>query len=187
MSELAPEYIAAALALGQVCEEYRKTVGSPAYLVGGAAVAIHTQGTFHSADFDLIVGAEAKFVEILLRHGFVKETGQGKFLNGYYHPAHPQFSWELVSGPLFDGRSDKQRALQIRFNEHSVLVTPAIEDLIADRLGQYAVAAPSDESRKEQAKMLFQVTENIDMDYLKKRVLEEGGDMSLLDTWTRAD
>ena len=31
--------------------------------------------------------------------------------------------------------------------------------------------------------MLFQVTKNIGMDYLKKRILEEGGDMSLLATW----
>lgn len=187
MPELDPDYIAAAMALGRVCEEYRKTVGSPAYLVGGAAVAIWTQGAFHSADFDLVVGVEEKFIEILLRHGFVKETGKGKFLKGCYHPEHPQFSWELVTWPLFDRRLDKKRIMQIRFAEHSALVTPAIEDLIADRLGQYAVAAPTDESRKEQAKMLFQVAEAIDMDYLKRRILEEGGEISLLDTWTRDD
>lgn len=184
MDELSPEYVAALVTLGRVCEEYRSSVGAPAYLVGGAAVAIFTQGAFHSADFDLVVAAEDAFRKLLLKYGFVAENRQGKLLIGYYHPDHPQFGWQLVTGPLFDGRSNKQMAVRLELDKGSAVVLPPIEDLIADRLAQYE-ANHRDPSRLNQAELLFQVAEAIDMDYLKRRVSEEGGDSSLLDTWNR--
>ena len=124
--------------LGRVCEEYRRETGSPAYLVGGAAVALWTGGAFHSADFDLIVAAEERFHEILLQHGFCPEDRAGKLRVGYYHPDYHSFGWQLVTGPMFDGRADRIRVAQFQINAGSAVVLPAIEDLIADRLGQYA-------------------------------------------------
>jgi hypothetical protein len=184
MNELSPEYVSALVALGRVCKEYRTRTGGPAYLVGGAAVAIFTQGTFHSADFDLVVAFEDAFHKILLDHGFIPEDRGGKLLVGYYHPDHPQFGWQLVTGPLFDGRSDKGLAVQLELEAGSAVVLPAVEDLIADRLAQYE-SNRLDPSRLHQAELLFQVAEKINMDYLKKRVAEEGGDTTLLDTWHR--
>src|SRR5208283_1110543 len=57
---------------------------------------------------------------------------------------------------------------------------PSIEDMIADRLGQYAVASPADDSRLRQAILLFWIADELDRDYLLRRVGEEGGDPSLL-------
>jgi len=56
---LSPEYMAALQSLGRVCEEYRKSTGAVAYLVGGAAVAIVTAGEFPSGDFDLVEAGES--------------------------------------------------------------------------------------------------------------------------------
>jgi hypothetical protein len=89
-----------------------------------------------------------------------------------------------VTGPAFDGRSDRERAIRVEFKPDSALILPAVEDLIADRLAQYE-ANRRDPSRLNQGELLFQVAETIDMDYLKRRILEEGGDLSLLSTWNR--
>ena len=86
-----------------------------------------TGGAFHSADFDLIVAAEERFHEILLQYGFCPEDRAGKLKVGYYHPDYPQFGWQLVTGPMFDGRADTQpttslsgsRSL-IRFRGHGM-------------------------------------------------------------------
>jgi hypothetical protein len=181
MDGLEPDYIAA---LGRACEEYRATVGTPAYLVGGAAVAIWTAGAFHSADFDLVVAAEDAFHQILLSHGFKPENRQGNLKVGYYHPDHPRFGWQLVTGPLFDGVSDKERAIAIKLRPDSAVTVPPIEDMIADRLGQYE-ANRNDRSRLNQAELLFQVAKTIDMTNLMKRIADEQGDGSLVETWSR--
>jgi hypothetical protein len=129
--------------LGQVCLEYRNASGGDnAWLVGGASVVILTDGAFHSGDFDLVASDAALFREILLRHGFHDERGQGRpgaMLHvGWMHPDHPDLRWQLVTGPLFDGRSDPSRRIAIALRPGSELILPAVEDLIADRLGQFA-------------------------------------------------
>ena len=62
----------------------------------------------------------------------------------------------------------------------SVIPLTAIEDLIADRLGQYGVAG-DDTSRIEQARALLAMADDIDLAYLRRRVVEEDGDIALLD------
>ena len=52
--------------------------------------------------------------------------------------------------------------------------------MIADRLAQHAVASPTDDSRLRQAVLLFQIADELDLDYLIRRVRDEGGDPSLL-------
>ncbi|BAJ83212.1 hypothetical protein [Acidiphilium multivorum] len=85
---------------------------------------------------------------------------------------------------MFDGRADLMRVAQFQINAGSVVVLPAIEDLIGDRLGQYAGDKPPDVSRlipgtgsfRDGGQDRFRLSA-----YLKKRVEEEGGDISLLD------
>ena len=48
---------------------------------------------------------------------------------------------------MFDGRADRMRVAQFQIDAKSAVVLPAIEDLIADRLGQYAGGKPPDVSR----------------------------------------
>jgi hypothetical protein len=176
---LSPEYMAALELTGRVCEAYRKQTGASAYLVGGAAVAVITAGQFPSGDFDLVVGGDDQFEASLLRHGFKKEDRQGRLRFGYYHPDHPLFGWQLVTGPLFDGRSDKSRVVRLEIATDSEITFPPIEDLIADRLGQYE-ANRTDSTRLEQARFLFRMAKSVDMTYLSKRVAEEGSDPALL-------
>jgi hypothetical protein len=65
--------------------------------------------------------------------------------------------------------------------EGGTVALPAIEDMIADRLGQHAAAAPaSDKSRLLQAKALFRLAEKPDIGYLRRRISDEGGDPALL-------
>lgn len=142
-------------------------------------MAIVTAGEFPSGDFNLVVAGESQFEVILVRHGFIKENRPGRLWFGYYHPDHPKFGWQLVTGPLFDGRSDKSRAVRFEIMDESAVTFPPIEDLIADRLGQYE-ANRNDRTRLEQAQFLFRMAKSIDLDYLKKRVMEEGSDVALL-------
>jgi len=176
---LSPEYLAALELLGRVCEKYRIQTGAPAYLVGGAAVAIMTAGAFPSFDFDLVVASDDAFEAVLFAHGFRREDRAGRLRFGYYHPDHLAFGWQLVTGPLFEGRTDKTRAIRFEITDESAVTFPPFEDLIADRLGQYE-ANKVDTSRLDQARLLFQMAKNIDMDYLIRRVADEGSNAANL-------
>jgi hypothetical protein len=57
---------------------------------------------------------------------------------GWMHPDHPDLGWQLGTGPLFDGRSDKSKGIALELKPDSELTLPAWEDLIADRLSQFA-------------------------------------------------
>jgi hypothetical protein len=178
---LPDHYLAALARLGPVFADYRARTGSDAVLVGGAAVAIYTSGQFPSADFDIVAGRDEAFAEAMQRHGFRPEDREGYLRVGYYHPDDPFYGFQLVSGRLFDGQADCQRLVRLRLRAHGEATLPAIEDMIADRLGQYAVASPTDQTRLMQARALFNLAESLDMAYLKRRVEEEGGDPALLD------
>jgi hypothetical protein len=52
--------------------------------------------------------------------------------------------------------------------------------MIADRLAQHAVSSPTDDSRLQQARYLFRLAEGLDISYLYRRMIEEGGDPALL-------
>ena len=183
---LPANYLKAMELLGQVCLEYRRASGGDdAWLVGGASVVILTDGEFHSGDFDLVATDVALFREILLKYGFQDERGQGRARNmlqaGWMHPDHPDLGWQLVTGPLFDGKSDTSKKIAIELRTDSELTLPAVEDLIADRLGQFAAQdGKSHHELVDQARPLFRLANGIDQDYLKRRVVEDGGDLSLL-------
>jgi hypothetical protein len=57
---------------------------------------------------------------------------------------------------------------------------PAIEDLIADRLGQHAIASLTNTTWLDQAQALFSLADGIDTACLVKRIIEDGGDPALL-------
>ena len=52
--------------------------------------------------------------------------------------------------------------------------------MIADRLGQYAAGPATDTSRLRQAEALLKLADNLDMEYLLKRIGDEQGDPALL-------
>lgn len=171
---LPPEYLAALAPLAEAFSSYEKTTGRVAVLVGGAAAALHTDGAFMSADFDVVAGDDTAFGRAMAVAGFLDDEmalhGQG----GWYHPDHPQFGVEQVSGAYFDGRADKARCLKLIVSEDAAIVLPAIEDMIADRLGQHEVAG-GDRSMLHQARALYALAEGLDLAYLYRRIDEESG------------
>lgn len=176
---LPDDYIAALETLSLVFTSYRNVTGGDAVLVGEAA--IYTAGLFPSGDFDIVAARDEEFDQIMLLHGFRAEDRSGHLLVGYYHPHHPKYGFQQVSGDLFDGLAERHRLVHILVTPQSDITLPAIEDLIADRLGQYAIASPTDNSRLKQAQSLFLLGHDIDLAYLRRRVTEEGGDPTLLD------
>ena len=176
---LADDYTAALLTLGEAFDHYTTATGLTAVLVGGAATAIYTDGAFPSGDFDVAAADDAAFDAAMRSRGFVRENRAGRLRIGYYHPAHPAYGFQQVSGPLFDGQSDEGRLIRMKLDK-GVIALPAIEDIIADRLARHAIASPSDDSRLRQARTLFVLADNLDLAYLHRRILEESGDPALL-------
>jgi hypothetical protein len=159
---------------------YESATGIPPVLVGGAAAAIRTGGQFMSADLDVVAENEEAFSRALASAGFVAEAGTGKADSAYYHPQFPAYAVDLVSTSYFDGRGDRQRLLRLVVRDYAAIVIPSVEDLIADRLGQYARGKKADQSRLLQARVLLHLAKQIDGHYLARRIGEEGGDPALI-------
>jgi hypothetical protein len=171
---LPPEYLSALALLADAFSAHEAATGNVAVLVGGAAAAIHTDGAFMSADFDVVAGNDIAFDDAMVATGFVDDEKAVHGQGGWYHPAHPQFAVEQVSGGYFDGRADKTRCLKLIVRDDAAIVLPAIEDMIADRLGQHEVAG-GDTSMLAQAKALYALGVSLDLDYLYRRINEEAG------------
>lgn len=176
---LPDDYLGALGKLADAFAAYEAETGSTPVLVGGAAAAIHTGGAFMSADFDIVAAADDAFAHAMEATGFLPDSKSGHGLGGWYHPEFPRYAVEQVSGGYFDGRGERERCLRLTVRDGSAIVLPAIEDLIADRLGQHEVAG-ADTSMLEQAKALFTLAKGLDGRYLKRRITEEGGNPALL-------
>ena len=173
-------YLALLDILAGAFERYEAATGHCPVLVGGGAVALQTQGAFMSGDLDLYAPSDAALETALLQSGFVREERRGRLAGGFYHPGFPEYGVEAVSGQFFDGRADKSRLIRVLFHEARGIVIPSFEDMIADRLGQYAASSQRDHSRLAQAQLLFRLADDLDLGYLQSRIDEEGGNFSLL-------
>ncbi len=173
-------YLEALQRLALALADYHARTGDDAVLVGGAAVTLYTAGWFPSGDFDLVAASTAVFDAVMAGQEFRSEDRPGRLRIGYYHPDHPGFGFQQVSGPLFGGRADPRRLVRMRVSLSGRVTLPAIEDLIADRLGQHAIASPTDTTRLDQAQVLFSLADSIDTAYLVRRITEDGGDLALL-------
>jgi hypothetical protein len=180
-------YVALLIILAEVFGRYESETGHSPILVGGGAVALQTQGAFMSGDLDLYAPSDAALETALLHAGFVSEERRGRLAGGFYHPEFPEYGVEAISGQLFDGRADRNRLIRVLFQDHRGIVIPSFEDMIADRLGQYAASNLRDHSRFAQAQLLFRLADDLDLGYLQSRVADEGGDLSLLSGKEGAD
>jgi hypothetical protein len=71
-------------------------------------------------------------------------------------------------------------AVKVVLRDGLSITVAAVEDLIADRLAQHAIASPTDQSRLLQAIAMFRMAPEVDWPYLERRAREEGGDPALL-------
>jgi hypothetical protein len=107
-------------------------------------------------------------------------SGPGKSTRGWIHP-DLQFGFEIVADVPMDGDVDREYVVLIDdiLPGKSIAII-SVEDLIADRVGQYASGTARD--RLDQARILLSLHPDADLAYLDRRIREESsGDFGLED------
>ena len=120
--------------------------------------------------FDIFTGQQPEFEEELQRLGFVRPSGAGSAARGWVHP-DLQLGFEVVSGSLLDGMADRGRVRLIDLGEDGEAAVISVEDMIADRMGQYASGTAPE--MFEQARSLFILHADADRDYMVRRIRHE--------------
>ena len=139
-------------------------------LVGGAAAELYSGSAITTGDFDVVTGRQDAFEAALEEQGFIRPAGPGHTPGGWVHP-DLQLGFEVVSSTLLDGAADRDRVRLFGAGEAGRIAVIAVEDMIADRFGQYASGTAPD--MLSQAKTLFGLYPDVDMHYLERRVREE--------------
>lgn len=142
----------------------------PPILVGGAAAELYSGSAINTGDFDVVTARQDAFEAALLMDGFVRPVGPGHTALGWMHP-DLQLGFEVVSSTLLAGRADRDRVRMIQAGDDGVAAVVAVEDMIADRMGQYASGAAPE--MIDQARTLFALYPDADMEYLDRRIREE--------------
>jgi hypothetical protein len=170
--EYRPEFVTALELVGRAFNEV-VAMGHPRpVIVGGAAVEYYTGGAVVSGDFDIVTAAETTLVEALLNQGFRTEDRAEHLLRGYYHP-DLAIAVEIVGRSLFDGNADSSRVVVVQITEASDVAMVSVEDLIADRMGQFASTSEGVKAMLDQAIKLYQFAQYIDEPYLDARIRTE--------------
>lgn len=81
--------------------------------------------------------------------------------------------FEVVGSTLLDGLADLDRVRLFDAANGAQFLTIAPEDLIADRMGQYASGSAPE--MLEQARILFGLSKDLDLHYMERRIREETG------------
>jgi hypothetical protein len=103
---------------------------------------------------------------------------------GWIHP-ELKLGFECVSDTLLDGLADRSMVQVVHVGDDGDIAVIAPEDIIADRMGQYASDSAPD--MLGQARALFAICEGLDMHYMERRISEEtGGDYGLQDLADKA-
>jgi hypothetical protein len=170
-----PEFEAALRLLARMSEEMAEAGHSRPVLVGGAAVEYYSASAINTGDFDLCTPRQQAFETIMQRHGFVRPSGPGKATRGWMHP-ELALGFEIVASVPMDGSVDRDHILLLEdFSDEGAIAIIAVEDLIADRMGQYASGSAPD--MLAQARGLLLLHPEVDMAYLDCRIrFETGGD-----------
>jgi len=86
---------------------------------------------------------------------------------------HPdlKLGFEVVADTPLDGAFDHDTLVLVENTGAGAFVVISVEDLIADRMGQYASGSAPD--RLDQARTLFGLQTGLDRAYLDRRIREE--------------
>jgi hypothetical protein len=180
MAVFRPAFIEALSLLAMACDDLTNKGYERPVLVGGAAVEFHTGSLVVSGDFDFVTDDQLAFEETLIRYGFRREDRVNRLLRGLYHP-ELSLGVEVVSGSLFDGRSDLRRVQLVEIVDGKAVAIAPVEDLIADRMGQYASTENRIPEMLDQALHLYRLADHLDEAYLEKRIGEEtDGELDLM-------
>jgi hypothetical protein len=165
-----PEFEAALRLLARISKAMDDAGNRPPVLVGGAAVEIYTRGAVTTGDFDLSCGRQDILEAEMQREGFVRPSGPGIATRGWIHPKL-KLGFECVSDDLLDGLADRAMVQVVNIAPDGAIAVIAPEDIIADRMGQYASGSAPE--MLSQARALFAICEGLDMHYMERRISEE--------------
>jgi len=169
-----PEFIAALQLFAHVSKAMHERGLSRPILVGGAAAEFYSQSAISTGDFDLCTFQQQALEEEMLKHGFVRPSGPGQMTKGLVHP-DLKLGFEVVASTPMDGNFDRDTLVLVGNIGDGAFVVISVEDLIADRMGQFASGTAAD--RLGQAQVLFDLGLELDRAYLDRRIREEtGGD-----------
>lgn len=166
-----PEFTAALRAFARVSEAMHRRGFQRPVLVGGAAAEFWSGSAISTGDFDLCAVRQDALEEEMALAGFLRPSGAGKMLKGWVHP-ELKLGFEVVAEVPMDGNVAHDMLVLIEdFASEGDFVLISVEDLIADRMGQYASGTAPD--RLEQARELFALQPGLDRVYLDRRIREE--------------
>lgn len=169
-----PEFEAALRLLARMSQEMAEAGHSRPVLVGGAAVEYYSASSINTGDFDLCTPGQQQFEEIMKHNGFVRPSGPGKATRGWVHP-ELALGFEIVASVPMDGLVDYDHILLLNdFTDDGAFAIISVEDLIADRMGQFSSGSAPE--MLGQARALLRLHSDADMRYLERRVREETGD-----------
>ncbi|MEI9853063.1 MAG: hypothetical protein WDN24_21955 [Sphingomonas sp.] len=163
-----PEFIAALLLLARLSEAMAARGLPRPVPVGGGAVEFYPGSALMTGDIDVTSPVQPELEE-LRRLGFDRPSGAGKFTGEWVHPGLG-LGFQVVASTPMGGFADSSR---IRLIEQSAgrFRVLSVEDVIADRMGQYASGSAPD--MLDQARKLLALYPTIDRDYLEVRVRAE--------------
>ena len=165
-----PEFEAALRILARASEAMRAQGYEPPVLVGGGAVELYSNSAITTGDFDLVIGRAEAFEQVLQSLGFVKPFNATVGMRGWLHP-DLKLAFEIVSGALLGGMAARDRILLVDLDRDGIAAVIAVEDMIADRMGQFASGSAPE--MREQARRLLQLHSDVDRDYLDRRIRQE--------------
>jgi hypothetical protein len=174
-----PEFEAALRLFARVSEAMKAAGFLAPVLVGGAAVEIYSLSAINTGDFDISTGAQDAFEVILQDHGFIRPSGAGVATRGWIHP-EIKLGFEVVSSTLLDGMAERERVELLDLAPDGEVAILSVEDIIADRMGQFSSGTAKEMG--EQARQLFILHNEADLDYMDARIkFESGGDYGIAD------
>ena len=165
-----PEFLAALRLLADISEALAARGLPRPILVGGGAVEYYSGSAIMTGDVDLTSPVQPELEEEMRRHGFIKPSGPGKSTRGWIHP-ELGLGFEVVADSPMDGNVTREHLVLVDLHEGASFAMISVEDLIADRMGQYASGTASD--RLDQARALLHLHPDVDAEYLDRRIREE--------------
>lgn len=165
-----PEFEAALRIFARVSEAMKAKGFNRPILVGGAAAEFYSNSAINTGDFDLCTPRQEELEAEMVKAGFVRPKGPGQLTRGWIHP-ELKLGFEVVANTPLDGAFDRDTLALVENLEEGSFVVISVEDLIADRMGQYASGTAPE--HLGQAQTLFSLHTSIDRAYLDHRIRHE--------------
>lgn len=170
MSLYRQEFVDALVLFAEISEAVEARGFARPILVGGAAVELYAGSSIATGDFDVVTARQDVFEHILGSRGFVRPAGPGHTFTGWVHP-ELRLGFEVVGTTLLDGKAERDRVRLIDVRDGERFAVISVEDLIADRMGQYASGTAPE--MLDQARTLFSLYQGEDISYMDRRIREE--------------